>query len=148
MKVEFSPTALFDLEDVADYIAQDNPIGAELWVDKLVEAAQKVASQPRSGGAVPEVEDPKRCGRLLASSSAGRPLLEYIGCDMVGCVANSQAARVPERSHDQDAAAHSRRAWRSRLPASTAAGWRVAGTSAVASDAVDWRALSRAARSR
>jgi addiction module RelE/StbE family toxin len=59
LKVEFSPTALFDLEDIADYIAQDNPIAAELWVDKLVETAQKVASHPRSGRAVPEVEDPK-----------------------------------------------------------------------------------------
>ncbi len=59
LKVEFSPTALFDLEDIADYIAQDNPTAAELWVDKLVEAVQKVASHPRSGRAVPELEDPK-----------------------------------------------------------------------------------------
>jgi toxin ParE1/3/4 len=59
LKVEFSPTALFDLEDIADYIAQDNPSAAEQWVDKLVQAARKVASHPRSGRAVPEVEDPK-----------------------------------------------------------------------------------------
>jgi toxin ParE1/3/4 len=58
-KVEFSPTALFDLEDIADYIAQDNPIAAEPWVDKLVGAAEIVASHPRSGRAVPEVGDPK-----------------------------------------------------------------------------------------
>jgi toxin ParE1/3/4 len=59
LKVEFAPTALFDLEDIAEYIAQDNPIAAEQWVDKLVAAAEKVASHPRSGRAVPEVEDPK-----------------------------------------------------------------------------------------
>jgi toxin ParE1/3/4 len=58
-KVEFSPTALFDLEDIADYIAQDNPMAAEQWVDKLVPGAEKVASHPRSGRAVPEVGDPK-----------------------------------------------------------------------------------------
>jgi addiction module RelE/StbE family toxin len=59
LKVEFSPTALFDLEDIADYIAQDNPVAAEQWVDKLVEAAEKVASHPRSGRAVQEVADSK-----------------------------------------------------------------------------------------
>ena len=59
LKVEFSPTALFDLEDIADYIAQANPVAAEQWVDKLVESVQRVASHPRSGRAVPEVDDPK-----------------------------------------------------------------------------------------
>ena len=59
LKVEFSPTALLDLEDIADYIAKDNPIAAEQWVDKLVAAAEKVASHPRSGRVVPEVEDSK-----------------------------------------------------------------------------------------
>jgi len=58
-KVEYSPTALFDLEDIADYIAQDNPISAEQWVDKLMAAAEKVARHPRSGRAVPEVDDTK-----------------------------------------------------------------------------------------
>lgn len=59
LKVEFSPAALFDLEDIADYIAQDSPLAAEQWVDKLMAAAEKVASHPRSGRAVPEVADPK-----------------------------------------------------------------------------------------
>jgi len=59
LKVEFSPTALLDLEDIADYIAADNPVSAERWVDRLVEAAHKVASHLRSGRVVPEVEDPK-----------------------------------------------------------------------------------------
>jgi toxin ParE1/3/4 len=59
LKVEFSPTALSDLEDIADYIARDNPIAAEQWVDKLVEAAEKIASHPRSGRAVPEIGDPR-----------------------------------------------------------------------------------------
>jgi toxin ParE1/3/4 len=59
LKVEFAPTALFDLEDIAEYIAQDNPIAAEQLVDRLVAAADKVASHPRSGRVVPELEDPK-----------------------------------------------------------------------------------------
>lgn len=59
LKVEYSPTALFDLEDIADYIGQDNPIAAELWVERLMAAAEKVASHPRSGRAVPEADDSK-----------------------------------------------------------------------------------------
>jgi toxin ParE1/3/4 len=59
LKVEYSPAALFDLEDIADYIARDSPHAAEQWVDKLIAAAEKVASHPRSGRAVPEVDDPK-----------------------------------------------------------------------------------------
>ena len=59
LKVEYSPTALFDLEDIADYIAQDNPVAAEQWVEKLMAAAEKVASHPRTGRAVPEVDDSK-----------------------------------------------------------------------------------------
>jgi len=58
LKVEFSPTALLDLEDIAEYIAEDNPAAAEEWVLKLVEAAEKVPSHPRSGRTVPEVDDP------------------------------------------------------------------------------------------
>ena len=59
LKVDFSPTALFDLEDIADYIAQDDPAAAERWVGKLVAAAENVACHPRSGRAVPEVGDPR-----------------------------------------------------------------------------------------
>ena len=58
-KVEFSPAALLDLEDIADYIAHDNPIAAEQWVDKLVTTVENVASRPRAGRGVPEVENPK-----------------------------------------------------------------------------------------
>jgi toxin ParE1/3/4 len=59
LKVEFSPAALLDLEDITDYIAQDGPIAAERRVDKLVAAAEKVAGHPRLGRAVPEVGDSK-----------------------------------------------------------------------------------------
>ena len=59
LKVELSPAALFHLEDIADYIAQDDPVATEQRVDTLVAAAQNVASHPRSGRAVPEIEDSK-----------------------------------------------------------------------------------------
>ena len=58
MKTDFSPTAIADLEDIALYIARDNPRAAEAWVDKLVDRAEKAAFQPRGGRVVPEVDDP------------------------------------------------------------------------------------------
>ena len=38
--VEFSPQALLDLEEIADFIAEDNPLAAERCVDRLVATAK------------------------------------------------------------------------------------------------------------
>ena len=56
-KVEFSPQAVLDLEDIADFIAEDNPQAAEAWVDRLVETAEGMAAHPKAGRVVPEVDD-------------------------------------------------------------------------------------------
>src|SRR5262245_4373405 len=58
LAVEFSPQAEGDLEDIALYIARDNPLAAEAWVQKLMVAAEKAAYSPRGGRMVPEFEDP------------------------------------------------------------------------------------------
>jgi addiction module RelE/StbE family toxin len=58
VKTDFSPTAIADLEEIASYIARDNPRAAEAWVDKLVDRAELAALQPRGGRVVPEVGDP------------------------------------------------------------------------------------------
>jgi addiction module RelE/StbE family toxin len=59
MKVEFSPVAEADLDEIAHYIARDNLRAAERWVDKLVEAARNIANAPLAGRMVPELEDPQ-----------------------------------------------------------------------------------------
>ena len=46
--------ALRDLERIDDYIAQDNPIAAERWVQKLVATAETAATAPLTGRVVPE----------------------------------------------------------------------------------------------
>ena len=56
-KVEFSPQAVLDLEDIADFIAEDNPRAAEAWVDRLVETAEGMTAHPKAGRVVPEVDD-------------------------------------------------------------------------------------------
>jgi toxin ParE1/3/4 len=58
LAVEFSASAQADLEDIALYIARDNPLAAEAWVQKIIVAAEKAAMLPRAGRVVPELEDP------------------------------------------------------------------------------------------
>jgi addiction module RelE/StbE family toxin len=58
MKVEFSPNAEADLDEIAQYIARDNLRAADRWVDKLVQAARDVANAPLAGRMVPELQDP------------------------------------------------------------------------------------------
>ena len=58
LRVELAPQALLDLEDIADFIARDNPNAALRWVDRLVDCAQRVGALPRSGRVVPEIGDP------------------------------------------------------------------------------------------
>jgi plasmid stabilization system protein ParE len=58
VRVELSAEAERDLEEIADYIARDNPVAAEAWVGKLVAAAKAAGTNPRAGRVVPEWGDP------------------------------------------------------------------------------------------
>ncbi|MFO0755860.1 MAG: type II toxin-antitoxin system RelE/ParE family toxin [Byssovorax sp.] len=54
MRVDLSPEAIADLEEIACYIARDNPRAAETWVDRLIDRAEKAGVQPKAGRIVPE----------------------------------------------------------------------------------------------
>ena len=58
LRVELSPQALLDLEDISDFIARDSPRAALQWVDRLVARAKRVGQHARSGRIVPEIDDP------------------------------------------------------------------------------------------
>jgi toxin ParE1/3/4 len=47
--------ALRDLEEIDAYIAVDDPIAAERWVQGLLAAAQRAGELPMSGRKVPEL---------------------------------------------------------------------------------------------
>lgn len=47
--------ALGDLEEIDAYIAVDDPIAAERWVEGLLAAAQRAGELPMSGRQVPEL---------------------------------------------------------------------------------------------
>lgn len=55
MTVIFSPAASADLMDVAVYIAQDNPIAALEFVDKLEASCHRLGVSPGIGTARPEL---------------------------------------------------------------------------------------------
>lgn len=55
MKIVWSPLALESVEEIADYIAADDPIAAERWVTGIFDAAERLADFPESGRVVPEV---------------------------------------------------------------------------------------------
>jgi toxin ParE1/3/4 len=54
-KVIWSPVAVADLEAIADYIAKDSPDRASLFCDRIIEVAERLASFPQAGTAIPEI---------------------------------------------------------------------------------------------
>ena len=52
------PQALSDLDAIYAYIAQDNPVAARRWINRLRERARKAATAPLAGRVVLEVEQP------------------------------------------------------------------------------------------
>jgi len=55
VKVEWSSLALERVEDIAQYIAQDDPGAAVRWVTELFDTVERLADFPQSGRVVPEV---------------------------------------------------------------------------------------------
>ncbi len=55
MKVEWSPLALERVQEIAEFIAQDNPQAAERWVIDLFDSVKRLADFPKSGRMVPEI---------------------------------------------------------------------------------------------
>ncbi|MDY7225274.1 type II toxin-antitoxin system RelE/ParE family toxin [Hyalangium rubrum] len=54
-EVEWTQVALTDLEELLDFIAQDNPAAAEAALDRLSQAAQRLEQSPKRGRVVPEL---------------------------------------------------------------------------------------------
>lgn len=57
MRCIFSPLAASDLEEIGDYIAQDNPHRALTFVREIRERCQKIASFPEAAQLHPEYGD-------------------------------------------------------------------------------------------
>lgn len=55
MQVVWTDPALERVEEIAVYIALDNPSAADRWTTELFDAAERLADFPDSGRMVPEV---------------------------------------------------------------------------------------------
>jgi toxin ParE1/3/4 len=60
MKLRFRPAALADLEEIYDFIAEDNPAKAGEFISHLREKCQFLAEHPLSGRARPEIRSDLR----------------------------------------------------------------------------------------
>lgn len=58
MRVEWSPLALDDLDDVTRYIGKDSPYYAREMAERIFETTDRLTDFPLSGRAVPEADDP------------------------------------------------------------------------------------------
>ena len=68
MQLEFSPESQHDLDEIAAYIARDNPRRAHSFVTELEAACGLLTAQPRAGVLRPELADGVRVlpfGRYL-----------------------------------------------------------------------------------
>jgi toxin ParE1/3/4 len=54
-RVVWTRRAETDLDDIGDYIAADDPVAAERWVQKLLDQARSAANAPFGGRMVPEI---------------------------------------------------------------------------------------------
>lgn len=55
MKVVWSPLAMERVREHAGFIARDNPEAARDWINEVFDAAETLASFPKSGRIVPEL---------------------------------------------------------------------------------------------
>ena len=56
-QITWSPEAIEDVEAIRAYVARDSPRYADLLVERLVSAAERLETDPLSGRMVPEVRD-------------------------------------------------------------------------------------------
>ena len=57
MKILWSPLAIDRVSEIAGYIAQDNPVAADRWVDTVFEKVKELKGFPESGRIVPEINN-------------------------------------------------------------------------------------------
>lgn len=55
MRIQWSPLAVDRVSEIADYIAQDNPLAADKWVRSVFDRVKQVKDFSKSGRYVPEI---------------------------------------------------------------------------------------------
>jgi plasmid stabilization system protein ParE len=55
MRIQWSPLAIDRVSEIADYIAQDDPLAADKWVRSVFDRVKQVKDFSKSGRYVPEI---------------------------------------------------------------------------------------------
>jgi len=55
MKIKWTKEALFNIQEIEDYISQDNPTAAIKFTDKLISLVEALVLFPKKGRVVPEL---------------------------------------------------------------------------------------------
>ncbi|HMW48057.1 MAG TPA: type II toxin-antitoxin system RelE/ParE family toxin, partial [Cellvibrionaceae bacterium] len=58
MQIEWSNSALNDLEDIHHYIHKDSPFYANQFIEKVFDRVDRLAEFPKSGRKIPEYDHP------------------------------------------------------------------------------------------
>jgi len=57
MKIIWPPLAVERVSEIAGYIAQDNPVAAESWINTVFKKVEDLKAFPESGRLVPETDN-------------------------------------------------------------------------------------------
>jgi plasmid stabilization system protein ParE len=57
MKIVWSPLAVGRVSEIAGYIAQDDPVAAESWINTVFKKVEDLKTFPESGRIVPETDN-------------------------------------------------------------------------------------------
>jgi toxin ParE1/3/4 len=57
MKIIWSPLAVDRVSEIAGYIAQDNPVAAESWINTVFKKVENLKAHSESGRIVPETNN-------------------------------------------------------------------------------------------
>jgi plasmid stabilization system protein ParE len=57
MKIVWPPVAVDRVSEIAVYIAQDNPVAAESWIEKVFQKIDERKAFPENGRVVPEIDN-------------------------------------------------------------------------------------------
>ena len=66
-QIIWAPSALDDVDAIAEYIARDSADQAALFATRLIEATDRLAEFPLSGRVIPEIGDPS-CREIFVGS--------------------------------------------------------------------------------
>lgn len=57
MEIRWTPQAVEDVEAIRQYVGRDSPHYADLLVQRLVKAVERIRDFPKSGRVVPEIDE-------------------------------------------------------------------------------------------